>query len=118
MTRERISLGNRGEQKVYEWLISKGYTIIGRNIRYRTAEIDLIASHPGGNAISFIEVRTRQNASLGHPLETISARKQTNIRKAAELFLLQKKITNVAIQFDVASIVWGDDEFIYIDNAF
>ena len=118
MTKERISLGNQGEQKVSEWLISKGYTIIGRNVRYRTAEIDLIARHPRSNAISFIEVRTRQNASLGHPLETISAKKQANIRKAAELFLLQKKISNVAIQFDVASIVWARDEFIYIDNAF
>lgn len=118
MTLQRKMAGTAGEQRVSDWLEKKGYTILARNVRYKTAEIDLIAAHPDRNTISFIEVRTRQSTRLGHPLETISSKKQASIRQAATLYLTYNKISNVAIQFDVASIVWDNDEFTFIPNAF
>ena len=118
MTYERIALGKKGEHQVSEWLQKKGYRIIAKNIRYKTAEIDMVAMHPDNSTVSFIEVRTRKTAKLGHPLETITRQKQANIRQAASLFLLQRKMHNIAIQFDVASIVWDDEEFTFLENAF
>ena len=118
MSFEKIDTGKKGELFVRKWLEDKGFQIIGKNIRHRIAEIDIIALHPDKLTISFVEVRTRNDSIHGHPLETVNNRKQMHIRKAAELFLAKNRISDVAIQFDVASIVWQTQEFIYLKNAF
>ncbi|MBN2529516.1 MAG: YraN family protein [Deltaproteobacteria bacterium] len=118
MNDTKIKIGNRGEQFVSDWLIKKGYKVLERNIRDKIGEIDIIALHPNKQTISFIEVRTRANTQFGHPLETISPHKQRKIRNAANLYLCKNGITNIAMQFDVASIVWSTNEFLYIENAF
>lgn len=118
MSFEKINKGKNGELFVSEWLENQGFKIIGRNVRHRIAEIDIVALHPDETTISFVEVRTRNESIHGHPLETVNHRKQMHIRKAAELFLMKNRISGVAIQFDVASIVWQTQEFIYLKNAF
>ena len=112
----RLSLGQRGEQIVCDNMLNRGYRILERNLRYKFGEIDIVAEK--NHTLCFVEVRTRENADLGHPLETISVNKQKRIRRAAEAFISRRHINNYAIRFDVAFILWSTMEYGYVENAF
>ncbi len=90
--------------------------ILDRNVQEKFAEIDIVAED--GDTLCFIEVRTRKDTRLGHPLETITAQKQRSVRRAAEAYLAKRNIINRAVRFDVATIVWESEEFVYLENAF
>ena len=54
---KHISLGIEGENLAASYLLSHGYSIIDRNVRYKWGEIDIIALY--NDEIVFAEVRTR-----------------------------------------------------------
>ena len=110
------SKGTRGEEYVCEKIASKGMKILDRNIHEKFAEIDIVALD--GDTLCFIEVRTRQNDTLGHPLETITPKKQRSIRRAAEAYLAKRRIQPCPIRFDVATIIWETMDYQYLENAF
>jgi Holliday junction resolvase-like predicted endonuclease len=68
--------------------------------------------------LCFIEVRTRKDTVLGHPVETVTEQKQRSVRRAAEAYLVRRNILNREIRFDVATIVWSSGEYLYLENAF
>ena len=111
-----LTTGNRGENLVCQKLEERGFRILKRNVRERFAEIDIVAED--GDTLCFVEVRSRQNTRLGHPVETVNYKKQRSIRRAAEVFLSRHKITAKPIRFDVATIVWNEMVFEYFENAF
>ena len=90
--------------------------ILDRNVREKFAEIDIVAED--GDTLCFIEVRTRNDTRLGHPAETVTPKKQHQVRRAAEAYLARRGILNRAIRFDVATIVWSSEEYMYWENAF
>ena len=108
--------GADGEEVVCRNLLKEGYIILDRNVREKFAEIDIIAKD--GDTLCFIEVRTREDTLLGHPSETVNSRKQQQVRRAAEAYLVRNRISNTEIRFDVATIVWSDMEYMYFKNAF
>ncbi len=110
------STGVQGENYVCDRLRERGFCILDRNIREKFAEIDIVAED--GEVLCFIEVRTRQNTTLGHPAETITPAKQRLIRRAAEAYLMRKRVSARPIRFDVATIVWSSMEYQYFENAF
>lgn len=110
--------GQKGEQFVCDRLAEQKYKILARNVREKFAEIDIVALDTRVNTIAFIEVRTRKNGRLGHPAETITQKKQRQIRRVAEAYLSKNKIVNTAIRFDVATIIWDEMKFEYFENAF
>lgn len=88
------------------------------------AEIDLIARDPGevepGEpwVCVFVEVRGRSDDRLGHPLETIDARKRSRVRRAATAWLIEHDLWDrVAVRFDVIALV-GDDDPLWLRDAF
>jgi len=105
-----------GEEIVCEHLKSRRMKVLERNVRAPFAEIDIIAED--GEVLCFIEVRTRKDTSMGHPAETIDSKKIRSIRRAAEAYLVRHRITQRAVRFDVATIVWQTREFSYFENAF
>jgi putative endonuclease len=108
--------GRRGEDFVCDRLTERGFRIVDRNVTEKFAEIDIVAED--GETLCFIEVRTRNDTLLGHPAETINARKQATIRRAAEAYLARNEVTPRPMRFDVATIVWSTGEFEYFENAF
>ena len=110
------STGLRGEEYVCQELIKRGMRILSRNVREKFAEIDIVAED--GEVLCFIEVRTRQDATLGHPAETVTPEKQRSIRRAAEAYLARRHITSKPIRFDVATIIWNSMVYEYFENAF
>jgi len=79
--------GRRSETLAALVLLAKGYCILGRRVRTRAGEIDLIARSPGG-VICFVEVKARALAQQAG--EALGARQQGRIARAAALYLAQR----------------------------
>lgn len=78
-------IGDRGEQAAADWLAADGHEIIARNWRTRYCEIDIVSMKDG--TLYFIEVKHRKNDDFGGGLAAITAKKQRQMRFAAELFI-------------------------------
>lgn len=93
---------------------SLGYEILEYNFYTRTGEIDIIAKQE--EYLVFAEVKYRKNSSKGHPLEAVSLQKQRRISKSALYYMKRKGVSEMAVRFDVVSIL--DDEIQVVQNAF
>lgn len=100
-----VDRGRRGERIAADFLRSNGYIILSANYRIREGEIDLIAEHD--SVLCFVEVRSRQSAERGHPLETIDYRKRARLIRAARHYLATHPVGERAVRFDVVSIVYS-----------
>ena len=78
-------IGDKGEQVAADWLAADGHEIIARNWRTRYCEIDIVSVK--GGVLYFTEVKYRKNDDFGDGLAAITAKKQRQMRFAAELFL-------------------------------
>lgn len=121
-TRER---GLAIEQRIAELIDREGLTVVARNVSIAGAEIDLIATTHAAreDLVVFVEVRSRADDRLGHPLETIGATKRAHIVRAATSWLVREHLwEKVAVRFDVISVVGppGDrqPEIIWLKGAF
>lgn len=115
---QRKSLGVRGEDMAVDFLEKKGYTILCRNYRCRSGEIDIIARRK--KILSFIEVKTRRTRAFGTPQEAVTPRKQHKIGRVALDFLQRHKLENQPARFDVVAVDFscGDGLIEFIENAF
>ena len=74
-----------GEQTAADWLTADGHEIIARNWRTRYCEIDIVSMKD--DVLWFTEVKYRKNDDFGGGLAAITAKKQRQMRFAAELFM-------------------------------
>ena len=95
--------GRHGETLAALLLRCKGYRILGRRVRTRAGEIDLVAKSPSG-VVCFVEVKTRPADGLA--AESVGARQRARIVHAAELYLAGRTSTN-GVRFDVITVVPG-----------
>lgn len=79
---KHISFGIEGENLAASYLLSHGYSIIDRNVRYKWGEIDIIALY--NDEIVFAEVRTR------HTNKVMPADTTVGPSKIAKLILSAK----------------------------
>ena len=110
------NIGNFGETIACRFLQKKGYTIIQRNFRCRTGEIDIIAFKDGCTV--FVEVKTRKNANYGRAAEFVDYRKQIKVKKAAMYFL---KREDADVRFDVIEVYHDGGKVVeinHIEDAF
>lgn len=91
------------EEKAVRYLEEKGYRIIERNYRRKTGEIDVIARD--GDYLVFIEVKYRSGSMAGYGTEAVGYRKQQRIIRAAQWYLMEKKIPEQPCRFDVVSFL-------------
>ena len=118
MTRQKI-FGKLGEDCAAKFLEAEGYTIVARNFRIRSAEIDIIARRD--ELIIFVEVKARSNIRHGLPAEAVNLRKQKKIIEAAGVFLQDENFCDCACRFDVVEVyLRGElvEEINHIENAF
>jgi putative endonuclease len=78
--RKRERAGRLAELLAAAFLVAKGYRILGRRVRTRLGEIDLIAVR--GRRLAFVEVKYRDDAI--DPAMTVSRRQSDGIARAAE----------------------------------
>lgn len=118
MTRQK-TFGKLGEDAAAEFLEAAGYTIVTRNFRIRSAEIDIIAQI--NDAIVFVEVKARSSTRHGLPSEAVNLRKQHKIIEAAGVFLQDETYSDCACRFDVVEVYLRGEHveaINHIENAF
>ena len=96
-------LGRRGEDAAARFLDRRGYDIVERNWTCAAGEADIIARD--GDALVFVEVKTRSNTEKGLPSEAVDAGKRRRYERIAALFLVDYDVVDVPVRFDVVSIV-------------
>ena len=91
------------EHAAERYLVARGMRVRERNYNCRVGEIDLIMEE--GRTVVFVEVRFRESASYGSPLETITPTKQAKIVRAASNYLLRNpQLSERACRFDAIGI--------------
>lgn len=102
--RQRLRRGRFSEAVAAAMLIAKGYRILGRRVKTRTGEIDIIAVR--GKRLAFIEVK--QRASTEEAEAAITARQAARIRRAADHWIAHRPRYHGHEQgFDVILLVPG-----------
>ena len=100
--RTQLPLGRRGERAAEKYLRRNGHRIVARNFRAAGAEIDLVAMD--GETLVFVEVKTRRSRIAGAPEEAVDERKQTRMRRAAEVFARRYRENEIEMRFDIAAV--------------
>ncbi|HEY5983224.1 MAG TPA: YraN family protein [Anaerolineales bacterium] len=108
-------VGRWGEDAAAEYLISKGYEIMGRNLRTPYGEIDILARR---EALSvFVEVKARTSRSLGPPEIAVGPRKQSHMIACAQHFAQQNGIDHWRIDVIAVERVHGQTRITHFENA-
>jgi Holliday junction resolvase-like predicted endonuclease len=106
LQKTKCTMGQTGENITAAAYAAKGWQIIGRRVRKRGLEIDLIAIHPQNKIGKIIEVKTRsvRNESFhrwGCVMGLISKSKSVALQRGAQHaldhFLIPRGITSVSL---------------------
>lgn len=100
----RSESGSAAEQAAEKLLKKRGCKTLIRNYRVKEGEIDLIMRE--GETIVFVEVRARRSEKFGTPAESVTARKQQRIARAAHHYLQNEgaKLGERPLRFDVVGV--------------
>ena len=100
------SAGVRGEKVAAAWLQrERGFVIVARNWRSphdRRDEIDLVARD--GEALVFIEVKTRAPGALVPGIYAVDARKKSVLLRAARSYLAGLRAKPRTVRLDVVEV--------------
>ena len=77
--------------------------IVERNWTCAAGEADIIARD--GEALVFVEVKTRSNTEKGLPSEAVDAGKRRRYERIAALFLVDYDVVDVPVRLDMVSTV-------------
>ena len=113
----RIAQGTVAEDLVLGYLLEQGLTLVTRNFRCRTGELDLIMRD--GEHLVFVEVRSRRYVRYGTPAESVTRAKQQKLLRAAA-FYLQRQHLDLPCRFDVVAVLQpgGEPQIEWIRDAF
>ncbi len=96
--------GRWGEAQAADYLLGKGYRILGRRVRpNRHDEIDLVART--SDTLVFVEVKTRSNLSFGRPAAAVRRDKRRALNRAASCYLRRLGFPRLYYRFDVIEVV-------------
>lgn len=113
------------EDLVAARVAARGWRIVGRNLRTKRGELDLIAGD--GNCLVFIEVKAgRDYSSFGpeRPSLAVGPRKQVRLRQLAREWLAANRIPPgfSELRFDVVGVTFDRQdralEYEHIESAF
>ncbi|HEY4485592.1 MAG TPA: YraN family protein [Nitrospiria bacterium] len=119
MRAEPRGFGDLGEAAAARFLEKRGYRIVGRNVRLRRGEIDLIAYDR--EVLVFIEVKARRGMRFGGAFWAVDRRKRERLGRLAEEYLARERLEDPACRFDLVLIQGGPDGAMSMDliqNAF
>lgn len=116
--RKKKETGKAGEDAAVDFISRNGYSILARNYRRKSGEIDIVAQE--GNTVCFLEVKTRHSRAFGEPEEAVSRVKQKQISRTALYFLKEHNLIDTNARFDVVSILLENQSphVTLIKNAF
>lgn len=108
------TIGSHGEACAIDYLVRHGYEIVEKNYRKSFGEVDIIARDRG--TLVFIEVKTRHSRRFGGPTAAVDGRKQRQLSRIAQEYLVQHRLDNSAARFDVVGVILdGDDRPVEVE---
>jgi putative endonuclease len=100
---DRSEVARRGEDAAAAFLTRVGMDVLERNWRSAQGEVDIIARD--GDALVFVEVKTRRSERAGTGEEAVSPTKQRRILKLADAYLRDCGLEErPEVRFDVVAI--------------
>lgn len=111
--------GQQAEDTACRYLKAQGLTVLARNYRAKTGEIDLVMQDQ--EEIVFVEVRLRNNPNFSSGIESVDRYKQRKLIKTATFYLCQKNwFDKVNCRFDVIGISYAQTKVAidWIKDAF
>lgn len=112
---DKRDIGTGAEELASKYLCEQGLTVICKNYRAKTGEIDLICKD--GDYFVFCEVKYRKSDEFGNPLYAVDREKQKKIIKTSIFYLTSNHLSvDAFIRYDVVSIC--GDEIEWLKNAF
>ena len=105
----RKHLGAQGEDAAAKHLIKQGCTILERNYRIRSGEVDIIAKE--ADTLVFVEVKTRRSGRFGTPAEAVNEKKRRRICAAALQYVSENAAGDMPARFDVVEVYAGNGGF-------
>ncbi len=119
----RDPLGPLGESLAARHLRRKGYRVLGKNLRVRVGEADVLALDPDGTTIVLVEVKTRRvreaNPGAAQPTgagmvapppeASVDHAKQAKLRAVLSCLISANGWHNRSVRIDVVAIEMGDD---------
>jgi putative endonuclease len=124
MSRERQTMGMRGERVAEKWLHVHGWHIAERRFRNGHRDIDLVAIRPepagSGRTVAFVEVKTRASADFGGPVSAVNWRKQRELCRSAKVWMSRFQEPGDTYRFDVIGVILGKENVRvqHVENAF
>jgi len=112
------SVGEDGENRASNYLLLNGYSLVERNFRTKTGEIDIIVYKD--EVLVFVEVKTMPNATADMLCKVLNTQKQQRIIKTSKRFLQKhREYSNSYIRYDVIVLdMQGLPPVYHIENAF
>jgi putative endonuclease len=104
------ALGARGEKEAERYLSARGYQTIGRNLRFRAGEIDLLCIAPDETTIVVVEVKTRERSEgVFRPESAITSDKRRTLLRLASQVRSVNAWGDRPIRIDVVAVELGID---------
>jgi putative endonuclease len=97
----RRRLGQHGEALARQYFVSRGYEVLGENVRLGRVEIDLLVRQQ--RTVVFVEVKTRAGDAFGTPEEAVTVRKQQQVARGIAHWLRAHPDVG-AVRFDVVAV--------------
>jgi putative endonuclease len=116
---EHLRRGRLGEQAAKRHLKKAGLKFLYANYRTTKGEIDLIFRD--GEALVFVEVKTRSSEDWTRPAAAVNADKKRKLITTARSYLRLLHNPEIAIRFDIVEVLLNDGEVAEIrhqPNAF
>jgi len=109
-------LGRRGERRAARMLRRKGYRILGRNVRLKVGEADLVCEDPDGKTIVVVEVKTRlRGAGQSAKGQGIAPEASVHSHKRRKLLAVTRALVRAngwagrPVRIDVVAVEWPQD---------
>lgn len=116
---EHLRRGALGEAAARQHLQRLGLKFLTANFRDRNGEIDLIFRD--GEALAFVEVKTRTHEEYSRPADAVDAAKQLRLKKTANTYLRKLNYPDICHRFDIVEVLLIDgevSEIRHFPNAF
>lgn len=102
------TLGEQGESIAFYYLVNKGYTILGKNVRFGKIELDLVAEKDG--VVVVVEVKARSSDDYGTPESFVNEEKENFLVEGLSYYLNKYELDCEA-RIDVIAILIKEGTF-------
>lgn len=104
MSDPRHALGLAAESLVADWLIGRGWGVVGRRLRSPAGgEVDLVVRDPAGVLVA-VEVRARRSARTGAAAATVDARRIGRLRRTLAAVAAANGPRHAGLRVDLVTV--------------